>query len=210
MKVFSLEFLLTDFSGSCAVIVRFPYVVALEKNATDFLYYATNVVLWTSIEPGLAITASSLATLRPLFHTFLGNHGSSSDTKASANCMSMGKSRSGKSMTGGYIQSGAGCDQRSHPTQYDTELDDFGGEKSAFRSVVTTTIMSPATPSNRTMSIRRSPSQEAFKRGDRVEGDLGPAPLSPASLHPSHGGWPTRITKTIEVRTQSSQAEYVE
>lgn len=176
------------------------------------------MVLWTSIEPGLAITASALATLRPLFQTFLSsskvpdNHGSSSQYKASGNCMSPLKTqRSTKS--GGYIQSGAGRDGRTNTTEENLELDNSGGEK-GFRSVVTTTIMSPATASpSRRWGISRSASQEALRKEmifqDRDAGDLSPAPLSPASLHPTHADWSTRIKKTVDIRTESAQADQI-
>ncbi|PVH86272.1 hypothetical protein DL98DRAFT_407841, partial [Cadophora sp. DSE1049] len=50
-----------------AVIVRIPYIKILVDNAEDFLFSSTDVVIWSAIEPGLAITAANLATLRPLF-----------------------------------------------------------------------------------------------------------------------------------------------
>ncbi|CZS91637.1 uncharacterized protein RCO7_06978 [Rhynchosporium graminicola] len=54
-----------------AVIVRIPYVKILVDNAKDFLYSSTDVVIWSTIEPGLAITAANLATLRPLCNSYL-------------------------------------------------------------------------------------------------------------------------------------------
>lgn len=44
----------------------------------DFLYYATNVLLWSIVEAGLGITASSVSTLRPLFRNCLNLHGNTS------------------------------------------------------------------------------------------------------------------------------------
>ncbi|PBP22598.1 integral membrane protein [Diplocarpon rosae] len=55
-----------------AVIVRIPYIKILVENADDFLYSSIDVVIWSGIELGLAITAANLATLRPLFSTCLG------------------------------------------------------------------------------------------------------------------------------------------
>ncbi|PBP15818.1 integral membrane protein [Diplocarpon rosae] len=55
-----------------AVIVRIPYIKILVENADDFLYSSIDVVIWSAIELGLAITAANLATLRPLFSTCLG------------------------------------------------------------------------------------------------------------------------------------------
>ncbi|KAI9046882.1 hypothetical protein LZ554_008960 [Drepanopeziza brunnea f. sp. 'monogermtubi'] len=54
-----------------AVIIRIPYIKILVDNSHDFLYYSTDVVIWSAIEPGLAITAANMATLRPLFSVCL-------------------------------------------------------------------------------------------------------------------------------------------
>ncbi|CCT66610.1 related to integral membrane protein PTH11 [Fusarium fujikuroi] len=50
--------------ASAAVIARFPYLHLLGD--PDFLWNTTDIAIWSTIEQGLAITASSLATLRPL------------------------------------------------------------------------------------------------------------------------------------------------
>ena len=53
-----------DSRASSAVVARIP---ALETFADpDFLWATTGVAVWSTIEQGLAITAGSLATLRPL------------------------------------------------------------------------------------------------------------------------------------------------
>jgi hypothetical protein len=51
--------------GSTATIVRMFYIHKL-MNGPDFLYATTNVAIWSTVEPGIGITASSIATLRPL------------------------------------------------------------------------------------------------------------------------------------------------
>ncbi|KAJ4381705.1 hypothetical protein N0V86_003069 [Didymella sp. IMI 355093] len=51
--------------GSTATIVRMFYIHTL-MNGPDFLYATTNVAIWSTVEPGIGITASSIATLRPL------------------------------------------------------------------------------------------------------------------------------------------------
>ncbi|KAF4500543.1 integral membrane PTH11 [Fusarium agapanthi] len=50
--------------ASAAVIARLPYLHLLGK--PDFLWNTTDIAIWSTIEQGLAIAASSLATLRPL------------------------------------------------------------------------------------------------------------------------------------------------
>lgn len=61
-----------EYSASTATIVRIPYVHDL-ANKADFLYATTDVAIWSTSETGIGIVASSLATLRPLFRTFLRN-----------------------------------------------------------------------------------------------------------------------------------------
>ncbi|TVY65604.1 hypothetical protein LSUE1_G007941 [Lachnellula suecica] len=56
-------------TASTATIVRIPYIQTLEDQA-DFLYATTDVAIWSILETGLGITASCLATLRPLFREF--------------------------------------------------------------------------------------------------------------------------------------------
>ncbi|KAH7073196.1 hypothetical protein FB567DRAFT_195124 [Paraphoma chrysanthemicola] len=51
--------------ASAAVIARLPYLVKF--NSPDFLYDTTDIAIWSTVEQGLAITAGSLATLRPIF-----------------------------------------------------------------------------------------------------------------------------------------------
>lgn len=56
--------------ASAATIIRFPYVSNF-SNVNDFLYATTDVAIWSCCETGLAISASSAATLKPLVKTFL-------------------------------------------------------------------------------------------------------------------------------------------
>ncbi|KAL7816919.1 hypothetical protein V8C44DRAFT_267612 [Trichoderma aethiopicum] len=51
--------------ASIATIIRIKYLSTLQ-DTDDLLYSATAVMIWTIIEPGVAIVASSLATIRPL------------------------------------------------------------------------------------------------------------------------------------------------
>ncbi|KAH0427247.1 integral membrane protein [Colletotrichum camelliae] len=50
--------------ASSAVIVRFGYLMNLKD--PDFLWATLDTAIWSSVEQGLAITAGSLATIRPL------------------------------------------------------------------------------------------------------------------------------------------------
>ncbi|OHX00139.1 integral membrane protein [Colletotrichum incanum] len=51
--------------ASAAVVVRMPFVKDFKN--PDFLYATVDIAIWSTTEQGLAITAGSLATLRPLF-----------------------------------------------------------------------------------------------------------------------------------------------
>ncbi|KAK1967041.1 hypothetical protein LY78DRAFT_692322 [Colletotrichum sublineola] len=50
--------------ASSAVLVRFGFLMRLKD--PDFLWATLDIAIWSSVEQGLAITAGSLATLRPL------------------------------------------------------------------------------------------------------------------------------------------------
>ncbi|RFU71754.1 integral membrane family [Trichoderma arundinaceum] len=52
-------------SASIATLIRIKYLSVLQ-DTDDLLFSATQVMIWTIIEPGVAIVASSLATIRPL------------------------------------------------------------------------------------------------------------------------------------------------
>lgn len=66
-KKISLGFVLSlGAIASTAPLIRLPSVVTL-ATGIDFLWATTDVVIWSSVEPGLGLTAICLATLRPLF-----------------------------------------------------------------------------------------------------------------------------------------------
>jgi hypothetical protein len=66
------------FSASIAVTVRLAYVMQFKD--PDFLWATVDVAIWSDIEQGLAITAGSLATLRPLYRKFASTVGISTGT----------------------------------------------------------------------------------------------------------------------------------
>lgn len=53
-------------SASMATIIRAPYAKELLSDP-DYLYNFTDLAIWSTIEIGLGLTASALATLKPLF-----------------------------------------------------------------------------------------------------------------------------------------------
>jgi hypothetical protein len=60
--------------GSVGTIVRMFYLHTL-MDGPDFLYATTDVALWSTIEPGIGITAGSIACLRPLMRVWLWRMG---------------------------------------------------------------------------------------------------------------------------------------
>ncbi|GME59358.1 putative integral membrane protein [Neofusicoccum parvum] len=71
--------------ASCAILVRTAYCNDYLK--PDFLYSTVNIAIWSTVECGLAITAGSLATLRPLFRVLnsrLRSHASAPASAASS------------------------------------------------------------------------------------------------------------------------------
>ncbi|ORY60919.1 uncharacterized protein BCR38DRAFT_49229 [Pseudomassariella vexata] len=63
-KVLLIPLMAMGTIASAGVIVRMPYLTKIKD--PDFLWSTTDVAIWSTIEQGLAITAGSLATLRPL------------------------------------------------------------------------------------------------------------------------------------------------
>ncbi|TVY43208.1 hypothetical protein LOCC1_G003504 [Lachnellula occidentalis] len=55
------------FFASSATIVRIVYIRSLTQTR-DYSWEAINLVKWSMVEPGIAITAANIATLRPLFN----------------------------------------------------------------------------------------------------------------------------------------------
>ncbi|EKG12308.1 hypothetical protein MPH_10613 [Macrophomina phaseolina MS6] len=68
--------------GSTATIVRMPYIKGF-KATHDFLYESTDIAIWSTIEPGIGMTAACIATLRPLLQHVLHRTGLSTPDKRS-------------------------------------------------------------------------------------------------------------------------------
>ncbi|KAH6646252.1 hypothetical protein BKA67DRAFT_583665 [Truncatella angustata] len=60
--------------GSTATIVRLFYIPDM-LNGQDFLWATTNFAIWSTVEPGVGIIATSIATLRPVLHFIMGKLG---------------------------------------------------------------------------------------------------------------------------------------
>lgn len=64
-KISSCLLLALGTVGGIASVVRLKYIKGLQPGP-DFFNSSVNIAIWSLIEPGLGITAASLATLRPL------------------------------------------------------------------------------------------------------------------------------------------------
>ncbi|KAF2853217.1 hypothetical protein T440DRAFT_390525 [Plenodomus tracheiphilus IPT5] len=56
--------------GSTGTVVRMKYIHTL-MDGPDFLYYTTDVAIWSTVELGIGIVAGNIATLRPLIRQCL-------------------------------------------------------------------------------------------------------------------------------------------
>ncbi|KHN96057.1 cation-transporting ATPase 4 [Metarhizium album ARSEF 1941] len=65
MKVSIIALLCLGSTASIATIVRIPYADGILDNP-DYLYTFTDLGIWSTVEIGVALTASNLATLKPL------------------------------------------------------------------------------------------------------------------------------------------------
>ena len=83
--------------ASVATLIRLKYLIEL-SDYSDNLYTANDAMVWTLIEPGIAIIAASLVTIRPLLHAWhITGFGS---TKNSSSYGLTGYGRGGISLRG--------------------------------------------------------------------------------------------------------------
>ncbi|EHK99995.1 hypothetical protein M7I_4078 [Glarea lozoyensis 74030] len=104
--------------GSTATIVRIPYIKQLAQS--DFLWSTTDVAIWSTVEPGIGLTASAMATLRPLFRTFFARSrlfGSTEPLDPSKPSKMNTYPLSPRENRSGYIRSGsaAGMNREAEP-----------------------------------------------------------------------------------------------
>ncbi|KAJ5129816.1 uncharacterized protein N7515_005855 [Penicillium bovifimosum] len=125
--------------ASVAVICRIPYLRYYADE--NFLYSTYQIAIWSEIEIGVAITAGSLITLRPLFRWLL-------DEATEYNK----SSRAGQTSKRYAFYSRSEVVDESQTTKYwrpDIELDDYNS-----------TVVTAAGP--RAMELSRTSSQEAL------------------------------------------------
>jgi hypothetical protein len=185
-------------SAAIAVIIRIPFVKILVDNAADFLFSSTDVVIWSAIEPGLAITAANMATLRPLFSAFLSRTKLWGTTTAKGKSSKYGyghsKSQSGFSSRRGYVKSGG---------KEDFALDLEGlGLRNLERSVTTTVQAKdeafPFQVPNEVQKHGRNQSRTRGREAWDTDTELNIEPI---------GEWPVVIQKTVRTQVWSEIKE---
>jgi len=80
--------------GSTATIIRIP-VIQIVNNKFDFVYEIANLIIFSSIEAGVGLTAVNLVTLRPLFKSLSSRASSSSPTEVVTHTVSRSTKRIG-------------------------------------------------------------------------------------------------------------------
>ncbi|POS75381.1 hypothetical protein DHEL01_v206217 [Diaporthe helianthi] len=78
MKVAIIPLLSMGCIASCAVVVRLAYVETFRN--PDFLFATVDIAIWSTVECGLAVTAGSLACIRPLFKVIMHRLGLSTES----------------------------------------------------------------------------------------------------------------------------------
>ncbi|KAK7978280.1 Satratoxin biosynthesis SC1 cluster protein 4 [Apiospora saccharicola] len=109
--------------ASCAVVARYPYMPRL-REVDDFLWATVDIAIWSTVEQGLAITAGSLATLRPLFKSIgysLGLTTRPSDYPTQAGYAKQPTQRSTHAMRSGKMSQNDDFSSRSQFSQLDDE-----------------------------------------------------------------------------------------
>ncbi|PHH63449.1 hypothetical protein CDD81_5828 [Ophiocordyceps australis] len=86
--------------ASVATLIRLNFLSGLEHE-TDLMYSATDAMIWTLVEPGVAIIASSLATIRPLLRAMRVKGFTSTDRTPASDGTHSGKRNAYNSNTHG-------------------------------------------------------------------------------------------------------------
>ncbi|KAF2786271.1 hypothetical protein K505DRAFT_380377, partial [Melanomma pulvis-pyrius CBS 109.77] len=115
--------------ASTAVVVRMAYV--MDFRSSEFLYDTVDIAIWSDTEQGLAITAASLATLRPLYRAIVKRLGLS---KHSTNRISTNPLQEGKETpyTPSGFSSGQNRKKRSGPFSLMTFTRNDGAEEEEY------------------------------------------------------------------------------
>lgn len=185
-------------SGSTATIVRIPYLKQLALS--DFLYSTTDVAIWSTVEPGIGITAAAMACLRPLFRTFLSRSrlfGSSSAKRSTNDAFPS----AGKGNYGGYIRSGVRKGSRIGVEELGLR-DDVGKGN----GIITTIKGKNTSPSD--YGSEELVTQKRARPGDTVKGALNwdnllkddsEEEILSVQKSNTSTGWGVRKTTTVEV-----------
>lgn len=171
MKIAIAPILSMGCIASCAILVRIAYCRDYLK--PDFLYATVNIAIWSTIECGLAITAGSLATLRPLFRVIGSKLWSHASESRGAKNDSSGSKRGEPVWPGSQRSKERG---RGGPwsllrtEQGDFEMVTKDGKGDAKEGIVDVESLRTTTTSERGLVIERE-IQVEVKSSERQEGD---------------------------------------
>lgn len=82
-------------AGCLATIARLPFIDILLNGRGDFLYTSTGLILGSTLEVGIGITAGCIAALRPLFHAVGKKLGFSITASSQASALNKSAARAG-------------------------------------------------------------------------------------------------------------------
>ncbi|KAI0132357.1 hypothetical protein BJ170DRAFT_245328 [Xylariales sp. AK1849] len=169
--------------ASVAVVVRFAYIKDFEN--PDFLWATVDIAIWSNTEQGLAITAGSLATLKPLIKRGTGLWSSRASTLPASNndfprtIGSQGKFR-------GQMASDKGLFSLSTFTRMDDEeAERDNGDRFDNNHIVHTT----------TITIKEEAGSSSEKHMSKSEGAL-----TPDSWKTTHGGYKSDSKEFLATR----------
>ncbi|KAH8683351.1 hypothetical protein BGZ60DRAFT_217876 [Tricladium varicosporioides] len=184
--------------GSTATIVRIPYINQLSQG--DFLYSTSDVAIWSTVEPGIGIVASSMATLRPLFRTFFARSklfGSRSTPAPPSG--SLPWPGSNRPTRGNYFRSGS----KSNGVVDEELVLGLRSDIKAGAGVVTV-VQGPSSEE----AARRTKSSESLRWGKSSKSATGLGDDSSEEFLPiqqgGKGDW--RVRKTMEVTTSQERS----
>ncbi|KAF6815821.1 integral membrane family protein [Colletotrichum sojae] len=150
--------------ASIATLIRLKFLADL-SDLSDILFMGTDAMVWTLVEPGVAIIASSLVTIRPLLRAwrlsgFTSTHRTPGMSGGVSGGMRSGTTRSAPRRPPGYV------------TDDDTDMDlEMGGLARAGKQFDSASRPSPW-PGHPTISTQAIPSQT----GGQLSPDFTVAP----------------------------------
>lgn len=122
-------------SASLSACIRLKYTVNL-TSSEEYMYGLANIVIWGYAENGIGLFVGNLATLRPLFRTFLGlgtSSGGNTAPTATPNGLPNKVTHPYRSFGGGY-EMGSMSAPNGKNGSVSTQTQIYGGERASVSS----------------------------------------------------------------------------